>query len=98
MKIKIRHQVVIIALVAGIAYLLDRGVLFNEKVIASVPPSPQATLMCRFLTLTGVKEKTYWHSPNDVMGKSRCRLFMDQAPSPGLARSQTILLGRFELP
>ena len=77
MKIKIRYQILIIALVAGIAYLLDRGVLFNEKVIVNPNPPRQAALVCRFLTLTGVKKQTYWHSPNDVMGKSRCRLFMD---------------------
>jgi hypothetical protein len=77
MKIKIRYQILIIALVAGIAYLLDRGVLFNEKVIANPNPTRQATLVCRFLTLTGVKKQTYWHSQNDVMGKSRCRLFID---------------------
>jgi hypothetical protein len=77
MKIKFRYQILIIALVAVIAYLLDRGVLFNEKVIVNPNPALPATLVCRFITLTGVKEQTYWHSPNDVMGKSRCRLFMD---------------------
>ena len=77
MKIKIRHQILIIALVGVVAYLLDRGVLFNEKVVASSVPAPQAVLECRFLTLTGVKKQTYWHNPNDVAGKSRCRLFMD---------------------
>ncbi|NNK96984.1 MAG: hypothetical protein HKP41_21735 [Desulfobacterales bacterium] len=77
MKIKFRYQLLIIALVAVIAYLLDRGVLFDEKVISNHNPTRQATLVCRFLTLTGVKEQTYWHNTNDVMGKSRCRLFMD---------------------
>ena len=77
MKIKIRHQILIIALVAGGAYLLDRGVLFNEQIVNHPDPTRRATLVCRFLTLTGVKEKTYWYSPNDIMGKSRCRIFMD---------------------
>ena len=77
MKIKIRHQILIVAMVAGIAYLLDRGVLFNEDIITSPASPQQATLVCQFLTLTGVKKQTYWYSPNDYMGKSRCRLFMD---------------------
>ena len=77
MKIKIRHQILIIALVAVVAYLLDRGVLFNEQVIANPNPTQPPTLACKFLTLTGVKKQTYWHNPNDVAGKSRCRLFMD---------------------
>ena len=79
MKIKIRYQVLIIAMVAVIAYLLDRGVLFSEKVIAHPDPMRQGTLVCRFLTLTGVKKQTYWHNPNDVLGKSRWRLFMGLA-------------------
>ena len=77
MKIKIRHQILIIALVAGVAYLLDRGVLFSEQIVKNPDPTRLATLVCRFITLTGVKEQTYWHSPNDFLGKSRCRLFMD---------------------
>ena len=77
MKIKFRHQLLIIILVAVIAYLLDRGVLFHEKVSASPNPTQPPTLACRFLTLTGVKKQTYWHNPNDVVGKSRCRLFMN---------------------
>ena len=77
MKIKIRHQILIIIMVAGIAYLLDRGVLFNEEIITTPAPVQQATLVCKFLTLTGVKKQSYWFSQNDFMGKSRCRLFMD---------------------
>lgn len=43
-------------------------------------PGPAAgqTLVCKHLTLTGVKEVVYQYDPQGMMGgRSRCRLFMD---------------------
>jgi hypothetical protein len=41
-------------------------------------PSGGQTLVCKHLTLTGVKEVVYQYDPQGRMGgRARCRLFMD---------------------
>jgi hypothetical protein len=61
--------------------VLNQGVLIRENRLSAdyaLDGATQDTLVCTYLTITGSKEKAFWYSSNDIMGKSRCLLFASQ--------------------
>lgn len=71
---------------------LNKGILLNEKQVSAGDyinkeygnntSKTQASLVCTYLTLTGLKDKVFWYAPNDILGRSRCFLFMDSMDLP----------------
>lgn len=81
-------------LVAAVLFWLglmvtEKGVLVSQRFVktgedVSVPgwgslgDNAQASLVCRYFVGTRLRYQVFWYSPNNVMGRADCPVFIDR--------------------
>lgn len=71
----VRLLILLVLVAAGFIYF--SGGMYVGQHTELGRGSSQGTLTCRYLTVAGIVEHDYWYSPNNIMGRSHCPVFID---------------------